>query len=212
MNEIIIEAVGETLFMVFFSTLFALILGFVPAIVLTVTAPNGLKPNQAIYKTLDVIVNVLRSFPFVILMVSIVPLTKAIVGTSIGTVAAVVPLTIAAAPFVARIIESSLKEVDPGVVEAAKSFGATDSQIIFKVMIKEAFPSIISGITLTIISIIGYSAIAGSIGGGGLGDLAIRYGYQRFETEVMIITIIILIILVQCLQSLGDYLYKRLSR
>ena len=207
----IIVAIGQTTYMVLFSTLFAVILGFIPAIVLTITAPDGLKPNAPVYKVLDVVINVLRSFPFIILMVVVIPLTRLVVGTSIGTTAAIVPLTIAAAPFVARIIESALKEVDPGVIEAAKSFGASNTQIIFKVMIKEAVPAIISGLTLTIISIIGYSAMAGSIGGKGLGDLAIRFGYQRFQTDVMIVTVIILIIMVQGLQSLGNYLYKKLS-
>lgn len=207
----IIVAIGQTAYMVLFSTLFAVILGFIPAIVLTITAPDGLKPNAPVYKVLDVVINVLRSFPFIILMVVVIPLTRLLIGTSIGTTAAIVPLTIAAAPFVARIIESALKEVDPGVIEAAKSFGASNTQIIFKVMIKEAVPAIISGLTLTIISIIGYSAMAGSIGGKGLGDLAIRFGYQRFQTDVMIVTVIILIIMVQGLQSLGNYLYKKLS-
>lgn len=211
MSKVILESFGQTMYMVFYSTLFAIILGFIPAIILVVTSPTGLKPNRVIYKTLDVVINVLRSFPFLILMVFIIPLTRAIVGTSIGKTAAIVPLTVAAAPFVARVIESSLKEVDNGVIEAAKSFGASNTQIIFKVMIKEAVPSIISGLTLTIISIIGYSAMAGTIGGGGLGDVAIRYGYQRFQTDIMIITVVILIIIVQGLQSLGNYLYKKLS-
>ena len=176
-----------------------------------VTSPKGLKPNKIIYNVLDLIINVLRSFPFIILIVFIIPLTRAIVGTPIGEAAAIVPLTIAAAPFVARIIESSLKEVDSGVIEAAKSFGASNTQIIFKVMLKEAVPSIISGLTLTIINIIGYSAMAGSVGAGGLGKVAISYGYQRYQTDVMIVTVIILIIMVQGLQSLGNYLYKKLS-
>ena len=212
MSEILIPAFNKTIAMVFFSTLFSLILGFIPAIILVVTAPNGLNPNKIIYRLLDTVINILRGFPFLILMVAIIPFTKLIVGKSIGTPAAIVPLTIAAAPFVARIIESSLKEVDPGVVEAAKSFGASNTQIIFKVMLKEAVPSIISGLTLTIISIIGYSAMAGTVGGGGLGDVAIRYGYQRYQTDVMIVTVIILIIIVQALQSLGNYLYKKLSK
>ena len=212
MSEILIPAFNKTIAMVFFSTLFSLILGFIPAIILVVTAPNGLNPNKIIYRVLDTIINILRGFPFLILMVAIIPFTKLIVGKSIGTPAAIVPLTRAAAPFVARIIESSLKEVDPGVVEAAKSFGASNTQIIFKVMLKEAVPSIISGLTLTIISIIGYSAMAGTVGGGGLGDVAIRYGYQRYQTDVMIVTVIILIIIVQALQSLGNYLYKKLSK
>lgn len=211
MLEILLPAFNKTIIMVFFSTLFSVILGFIPAITLIVTAPNGLKPNKVIYNVLDSIINILRSFPFLILMVAIVPFTKLVVGKSIGTEAAIVPLTVAAAPFVARIIESALKEVDPGVVEAAKSFGASNTQIIFKVMLKEAIPSIISGLTLTIISIIGYSAMAGTVGGGGLGDVAIRYGYQRYQTDVMIVTVIILVIIVQALQTLGNYLYKKLS-
>ena len=209
--DVMIQAVGQTVYMVFFSTLFASILGFILGIVVTVTSPKGLKPNKIIYNVLDLIINVLRSFPFIILIVFIIPLTRAIVGIPIGEAAAIVPLTIAAAPFVARIIESSLKEVDSGVIEAAKSFGASNTQIIFKVMLKEAVPSIISGLTLTIINIIGYSAMAGSVGAGGLGKVAISYGYQRYQTDVMIVTVIILIIMVQGLQSLGNYLYKKLS-
>lgn len=209
--DVMIQAVGQTVYMVFFSTLFASILGFILGIVVTVTSPKGLKPNKIIYNVLDLIINVLRSFPFIILIVFIIPLTRAIVGTPIGEAAAIVPLTIAAAPFVARIIESSLKEVDSGVIEAAKSFGSSNTQIIFKVMLKEAVPSIISGLTLTIINIIGYSAMAGSVGAGGLGKVAISYGYQRYQTDVMIVTVIILIIMVQGLQSLGNYLYKKLS-
>ncbi|ENZ31025.1 methionine ABC transporter permease [Clostridium butyricum] len=212
MNEIIFKALIETLKMVFVSTTFSVILGFIPAIILTVTARDGLKPNRIIYNILDFIVNTLRSFPFVILMVIVVPLTKLIAGKSIGTEAAMVPLTIAAAPFVARIIESSLREVDKGVIEAAKSFGASNMQIIFKVMLKEAIPSIVSGITLTIISIVGYSAMAGAIGGGGLGDVAIRYGYQRFQTDMMVATCIILIVIVHALQILGNYFYNKLSK
>ena len=212
MGEIVLDALKETLIMVFASTTFAVILGFIPAILLTVTANDGLKPNKIIYNILDFIVNTLRSFPFVILMVIIVPLTRFIVGKSIGTTAAIVPLTIAAAPFVARVIESALREVDKGVIEAAKSFGASNFQIIFKVMLKEAVPSIMSGITLTIISIVGYSAMAGAIGGGGLGDVAIRYGYQRFQTDVMVVTCIILIIVVQLLKFLLNYFYNNLSR
>ena len=212
MTEILIEGFNKTIIMVFFSTLFSVILGFIPAIILIVTAPKGLKPNKTVFNTLDTIINILRGFPFIILMVAIMPLTELIVGKSIGTTAAIVPLTIAAAPFVARIIESALKEVDPGVVEAAKSFGASNTQIIFKVILKEAVPSIISGLTLTIISIIGYPATAGTVGAGGLGDLAVRYGYQRYQTDVMIVTVIILVIIVQVLQSLGNYLYKKLSQ
>ena len=212
MGDIILKAFNETVFMTFYSTIFSVILGFILAVILTISAEDGLRPNKIINKVLDVIINILRSFPFIILMVFIIPLTRAIVGTSIGKEAAIVPLTFAAAPFVARIIESSLREVDKGVIEAAKSFGASDFQIIFKVMLKEAVPSIVSGLTLTIISIIGYSAMAGTVGGGGLGYLAVSYGYQRFQKDVMIVTVIILIIIVQALQMLGNYLYKKLNK
>ena len=212
MGDIILKAFNETVFMTFYSTIFSVILGFILAVILTISAEDGLRPNKIIYKVLDVIINILRSFPFIILMVFIIPLTRAIVGTSIGKEAAIVPLTFAAAPLVARIIESSLREVDKGVIEAAKSFGASDFQIIFKVMLKEAVPSIVSGLTLTIISIIGYSAMAGTVGGGGLGYLAVSYGYQRFQKDVMIVTVIILIIIVQALQMLGNYLYKKLNK
>ena len=212
MDDIILKAFNETVFMTFYSTIFSVIFGFILAVILTISAEDGLRPNKVVYKILDVIINILRSFPFIILMVFIIPLTRAIVGPSIGHEAAIVPLTFAAAPFVARIIESSLREVDKGVIEAAKSFGASDFQIIFKVMLKEAVPSIVSGLTLTIISIIGYSAMAGTVGGGGLGYLAVSYGYQRFQKDVMIITVIILIIIVQALQMLGNYLYKKLNK
>lgn len=212
MWKLLLPAITETLLMIIPSTILAVIIGFIPAIILTVTDEGGLRPNKAVYKSLDFIVNTLRSFPFIILMVVIIPFTRLIMGTSIGSLATIVPLTIAAAPFVSRVVESALKEVDPGVIEAAKSFGATNKQIIFKVMLKEAVPSIVSGITLTLISIIGYSAMAGTIGGGGLGALAVRYGYQRFQTDVMIVTVIVLIIIVQLLQSLGNYLYNKLSK
>ena len=212
MDDIILKAFNETVFMTFYSTIFSVIFGFILAVILTISAEDGLRPNKVVYKILDVIINILRSFPFIILMVFIIPLTRVIVGTSIGKEAAIVPLTFAAAPFVARIIESSLREVDKGVIEAAKSFGASDFQIVFKVMLKEAVPSIVSGLTLTIISIIGYSAMAGTVGGGGLGYLAVSYGYQRFQKDVMIITVIILIIIVQALQMLGNYLYKKLNK
>lgn len=210
-NEILV-AILETFYMVILSTLFALTVGFVVAIILTLTADDGLKPNRGIYRTLDFIVNTLRSFPFVILMVALFPLSKLIIGTTIGKEAMIVPLAIATAPFIARIIENSLREVDKGVIEAAKSFGATDKQIIFKVMFREALPSIVSGLTLTIISVIGYSAMAGAVAGGGLGDVAIRYGYHRYQTEYMVVTIVILIIIVQGLQCLGNYFYRKLSK
>lgn len=211
-NEVLLPALGQTVYMVLVSTIMAVIIGFIPAIILVITGEKGLKPNKAIYKALDFVINILRSFPFIILMIAIFPFTKMLVGKTIGTTAAIVPLTIAAAPFAARVIESAMKEVDAGIIEAAKSFGASNWQIIYKVILKEAFPSIILGITLTVISVVGYSAMAGAIGGGGLGDVAIKYGYYRFKTDIMIYTVIILIVLVQIFQSLGDVIYKKLSK
>lgn len=210
MVDILLPAFIETFQMVLFSTIFSLLIGFTLAIALIVTDERGFKPNKLIYKGLDTVINIFRSFPFIILIVFLIPLTKFIMGTFIGSTAVIVPLTIGASPFVARIIEGALKEVDPGVIEAAKSFGASDSQIIFKVMLKEAVPSIISGITLIVITIIGYSAMAGTVGGGGLGDAAIRYGFHRFQPDVMTATVIILVIIVQLLQSLGNYFYRKL--
>ncbi|WP_315114720.1 methionine ABC transporter permease [uncultured Clostridium sp.] len=211
-KEILITALKETMFMVGYSTMFAVIIGFILAIVLVVTDDKGLKPNKFIFSILDLLINVLRSFPFIILMIAIIPLTKLLVGKSIGTPAAIVPLTIGAAPFAARVLESALKEVEPGLIEAAKSFGATNTQILFRVMVKEAFPSIIRGIILTIINLIGYSAMAGAVGGGGLGHVAISYGYNRFNTEIMIYTVIVLIILVQIIQSFGNLVYRNLNK
>lgn len=210
-NEIL-KATWETIYMVLISTFFAVVIGFIPSIILVITDENGLKPNKYIYRVLDIIINILRSFPFIILMIAIFPLTRMLTGTTIGTKAAMVPLTIAAAPFAARVIESALKEVDPGIIEAARSFGAGIFQIIFRVMIKEALPSILLGITLTIISVVGYSAMAGVIGGGGLGSVALNYGYYRFQTDIMIYTVILLIIIVQVFQSLGNLLYKKLNK
>ena len=211
MFNTMVEATNQTLYMVFGSTLFSVILGFVPAIILVLTAPDGLKPNKVIYQVLDFIVNTFRSFPFIILLILVIPFTRAIVGTSLGSTAAIVPLTISAIPFVARVIESALRSVDPGLIEAAKSFGASDMQIIVHVYFKEAFPSILSGIILTMISIIGYTAMAGSVGGGGLGDVAIRRGYQAYNLNYLFVTSLILIVIVQIIQNIGNYLYKKLS-
>jgi len=212
MADILLPALLETLYMVLISTALAIVVGFIPAIIMIITYKDGLKPNEAVYKVLDVIVNMLRSFPFIILMIVLIPLTKFIVGKSTGTTAAIVPLTIGCAPFVTRIIESSLKEVDKGVVEAAKSFGASTFQIVFKVMLKEALPSIVSGMTLTLISMVGFSAMAGVIGAGGLGAVAMNYGYYAFKNDVLIVTVIVLIVLVQALQSIGTFIYKRVTK
>ncbi|WP_297713102.1 methionine ABC transporter permease [Clostridium sp.] len=210
-TDILIEALGQTIYMVGISTILATLIGFILAIILVVTDEGGLQPNKIINSILGFIVNTLRSFPFIILVVAIIPLTRAIVGKSIGETAALVPLTIGAAPFIARVIEGALKEVDKGLIEAAKSFGASDFQIIFKVMVKEAMPSIISGITLSIISIIGYSAMAGAVGAGGVGAVALTYGYQRFDNAVMTYTVITLIIIVQLLQGAGNLAYRKLK-
>ncbi len=204
-----IIAFGETLYMVFFSGLFSCILGFLLSIILIFTRKDGLKPNETVYKVLDLIINIFRSFPFIILIIAIIPLTRLIVGKSIGSTAAIIPLTIAAIPFVARLNEGSFLEIDKGIIEAAKSFGATDMQIVFKVMVKEAVPSLLLNITMLIINLIGYSAMAGVVGGGGLGNLAYSYGYMRFQTGVMIIAVILLVIIVQAIQSLGNLLYKK---
>lgn len=210
LNNIFVDALLQTLYMMIIPTIFATIIGFILAVILVVTAPNGLKPNNTVYSVLGFIVNTLRSFPFIILIVAINPVTRAIIGTTIGETAALVPITIGAAPFIARVIESALNEVDKGLIEAAKSFGATKSQIIFKVMVKEAMPSIITGITLAIISILGYTAMAGAVGAGGLGNVAIVYGYQQFDNTVILYTVVALIVLVQIIQIIGDLLYKKL--
>ena len=201
----------QTLSMVFFSTVFSLILGLPLGILLCVTDPvSGIMPKPILNQILTRIVNVLRSFPFIILMILLFPLARIIVGTSIGTTATIVPLSIAAAPFVARVIESALKEVDPGVVQAARAMGSTNFQIIVKVLLPEAMPSLVAGITLTIINLIGYSAMAGAIGGGGLGDLAIRYGYQRFRTDIMVVSVIVILVLVEVIQIIGTKLSSHL--
>lgn len=211
MLEVILKASQQTLYMVFFSTLFSVILGFLPAIILTLTAPDGLKPNKPVYEVLSFIVNVFRSFPFVILMVIVIPLTRAIAGTSIGTKAAIVPLTVCAIPFVARVFETSLRETSPGVIEAARSFGASDLQILFRVYFKESVPRLLNGVILLIINLLGYSAMAGTLGGGGIGDVAIRYGYQKYSTPYLVVCSVVLIVFVQLVQSFGNYIYKKLS-
>lgn len=212
MNALLLKSLWETIYMVALSTVIATAAGIPLGVILVCTDRGGILQNLGVNRILGWIVNATRSTPFIILMVAIIPLTRMIVGTSIGTAAAMVPLCIAAAPFIARLVETSLKEVDGGVIEAAQSMGATPWQIITKVMIPEAMPSIISGITITIINLIGCSAMAGAVGGGGLGDLAIRYGYQRFQADVMLITVVILIIMVQVVQSVGDYASRRLNK
>lgn len=203
----------QTIQMVGFSTLFSVLLGLPIGVLLYITdseEKGGIIPKPVLNAILSRIVNVLRSFPFIILMILIMPLSRLIIGTAIGTKATIIPLSIAAAPFVARVIESALREVDPGVVQAAKAMGSTNWQIVYKVLIPEAMPSLVSGITLTIINLIGYSAMAGAIGGGGLGDLAIRYGYQRFRPDIMVITVIIIILLVEIIQLVGNRIVAKM--
>ena len=213
MFSLVAESTWQTVVMVFLSTIFSMILGLPIGVLLHVTSSEeqgGIIPHPVFYNVLSRIVNILRSFPFIILMIVLMPLSRLIIGTSIGTMATVIPLSIAAAPFVARIIESSLKEVDPGVVQAAKAMGSTNWQIILKVLIPEALPSLVSGVTLTIINLIGYSAMAGAIGGGGLGDLAIRYGYQRFSPAYMVSAVVVIIVMVELIQFVGDRISSRL--
>ena len=217
MNSMIFKLVAEstlqTIEMVFWSTVFSLIMGLPLDVLLHVTDKEdqgGIIPKPVLNEILSRIVNILRSFPFLILMIILMPVARFILGTTIGTRASVVSLSIAAAPFVARVIETSLKEVDPGVIQAAKAMGSTNWQIIVKVMLPEALPSLVSGVTLTIINLIGYSAMAGTIGGGGLGDLAIRYGYQRFRSDVMLAAVIVIIVLVELVQFVGNRISSRL--
>lgn len=197
------DGLKETLFMTLLSTLFGYTLGLPIGITLAVSDKSGIKPNAVVYKILDVIVNIIRSIPFLILLILIIPITKMIVGKSYGTAATVVPLTVSAAPFIGRMIESSLKEVDRGVIEAAQSMGASTMNIIFRVLLVEARTSILVGVTIALGTILGYSAMAGIVGGGGLGDIAMRYGYYRYESDIMIVAVVLLVVLVQIFQTIG---------
>lgn len=208
----LLEGIRDTLYMTLASTLFGYIIGLPMGIVLTVTDKDGIRPNSAVYKVLDVISNLLRSIPFIILLIVLIPFTRFVVGRSYGSTATIVPLTIAAAPYIARMVESSLKEVDAGVIEAARSMGASDFQIVTKVMLVEARTSLIVGATISLGTILGYSAMAGTVGGGGLGDIAIRYGYTRWQTDIMVVTVVLLVILFQIFQTIGMKIANRLDR
>lgn len=205
------ESFLETLLMVGVAGTLGAAVGIPLGILLYSTASGGIRPAGLFNRPLGWLVNAVRSTPFIILLVAITPLTRLIAGTSIGTAAAIVPLTIAAAPLIARLVETSLREVDKGLIEAAQSMGATDLQIIVKVLIPEALPGIIAGLTIALVALVGASAMAGAIGGGGLGDMGIRYGYQRFMPEVMLAVVVILIAFVQSIQSFGDWLVRRVS-
>lgn len=211
-TDMIITGIGQTLYMTILSTVVGYVFGLPLGVMLAVFDEDGLRPNKAVYKVLDVISNIIRSIPFLILLILIIPLTRLIVGQSYGSSATVVPLVVAAIPFIGRMVESSIKEVDAGVVEAARSMGASDLRIIVKVLLLESRTSLITGATIAIGTILGYSAMAGSVGGGGLGDIAIRYGYYRYESQIMIVTVILLVVLVQVFQSIGMIIASKLDK
>ena len=208
----LLEGIKDTLYMTLTSTLIGYVIGLPMGILLTVTDKDGIHPNAAVYKVLDVIANLIRSVPFLILLIVLIPFTRFLIGRSYGPTATIVPLVIAAAPFIARMVESSLQEVDEGVIEAARSMGASNFTIVTKVMLVEARTSLIVGATISLGTILGYSAMAGTVGGGGLGDIAIRYGYTRWQTDIMIVTVILLVILFQIFQTIGMKLASNLDR
>lgn len=210
--NMIIVGIGETLYMTLVSTVVGYLFGIPMGVLMAISDKDGLRPNAMLYKILDVIANITRSIPFLILLILIQPLTRSIVGKSYGSTATIVPLVVAAIPFIARMVESSLKEVDQGVIEAARSMGASDLSIVMKVLLVEARTSLITGATIAIGTILGYSAMAGCIGGGGLGDIAVRYGYYRYEEGIMIVTVVLLVLLVQIFQSVGMAIANRLDK
>ena len=208
----IVRGIGETLYMTLTSTLLGYVLGLPMGILLVICAKDGIRPNAFVYKIFDLISNIFRSIPFLILLILVMPLTAKLVGKSYGSTATIVPLTFAAAPYIARMVESSLKEVDRGVIEAAQSMGASTWEIVWKVYLKEARTSLIVNATIATGTILGYSAMAGTVGGGGLGDIAIRYGYYRYQVDIMIVTVIILVLLVQLFQSIGMLISRKMDR
>ena len=210
--DMIWKGIRETLFMTLMSTLMGYVLGLPLGIALAVTDKGGIHPNRVVYRILDVITNVIRSIPFLILLILVIPVTRFIVGQSYGSAATVVPLVVAAIPFIARMVESSIKEVDAGVIEAARAMGASNIRIIVKVLLVEARTSLITGATIAIGTILGYSAMSGAVGGGGLGDIAIRYGYYRYQSDIMIVTVILLVVLVQIFQSVGMMIANKIDR
>ena len=211
-KEMLLEGTYETLLMTFASTIFAYIIGLPLGVTMVITDARGISPHKTLNGILGAIVNIGRSIPFVILIVAVIPLTRFIVGKAIGPVAAIVPLTIAAAPFVARMVETALQEVDPGVVEAAKTMGATNWQIAKKVLLPEAVPSLIRGFSITTITLIGYSAMAGAFGAGGLGDIAIRYGHHRYQADVMWVTVVLIVVIVQVIQMAFEIAAKKIDK
>jgi len=204
--QMILEGIRDTLYMTLVSTFFGYVIGLSFGIILNVTKKDGLKPNKVIYGIGDFICNIIRSVPFLILLILLIPFTRLVVGKSYGSTATIVPLVICAAPYIARVVEASLNEVDAGVIEAARAMGASNLQIIFKVMLVEARVSLLNGVTITTGILLGYSAMSGTVGGGGLGDIAVRYGYYRWQTDIMIITVVLLIIIFQIIQHLGSFI------
>jgi len=212
MLGLFVDSFWETIVMVTVSWSVGAVIGLPLGVLLYLTAAGGVHALPSVNRSVGMVVNALRSIPFIILLVAIIPFTRFVVGTSIGTAAAIVPLSIAAAPYIARLMETALREVDKGLIEAAESMGATTPQIIYKVLLPEALPGIVGGLTVAFVSLVGYSAMAGAVGGGGLGDLGIRYGYQRFLPEVMLAVVVLLIVFVQAIQSFGDWLVRRLNK
>lgn len=210
--EMLLEGIRDTVYMTLVSTLIGYAVGLPMGVVLAVTDKDGIKPNGLVYRILDVISNIIRSIPFLILLILLIPFTRLVVGKSYGSTATIVPLVVTAAPYIARLVESSIKEVDKGVIEAARSMGATNLQIIFGVLLVEARTSIVTGATIALGTILGYSAMAGTVGGGGLGDIAVRYGYYRWQTDIMIVTVILIIILFQIFQNIGMKTSKVLDK
>ena len=211
-GALLLDGTIDTLVMTIVATFFAYVLGVPIGVLLVVTGPNGLRPHKVLNTVLGWIVNIGRSVPFIILLVAIIPFTRFIVGTSLGVPGAIVPLVVTAAPFVGRMVEQSLEEVDGGLVEAAQSFGASTWQIVLKVYLRESLPSLIRGVSITFITLFGYSAMAGTVGAGGLGDIAIRYGYQRYQTDVMLAAVILCVVQVQAFQTAGDVLARKIDK
>ena len=209
--EMILVGIKDTLYMTLVSTFFGYVLGLPFGIVLNVTRKDGLRPNRVIYAIGDFICNIVRSIPFLILLILLIPFTRLVVGQSYGSSATIVPLVICAAPYIARVVESSLNEVDSGVIEAAKAMGASNLQIIFKVLLVEARISLLNGVTITTGLLLGYSAMSGTVGGGGLGDIAVRYGYYRWQTDIMIVTVVLLIVIFQIIQNVGTRIARKLD-
>lgn len=207
----LLEGIRDTLYMTLVSTFVGYILGLPIGILLNVSRESGLKPNKIIYRSIDFVCNIIRSIPFLILLILLIPFTRLVVGQSYGSTATIVPLVICAAPYIARVVESSLNEVDGGVIEAAKAMGASNFQIIFKVLLVEAKTSLLTGVTITTGLLLGYSAMSGTVGGGGLGDIAVRYGYYRWQTGIMIVTVILLIVIFQIIQNFGTIIVRKLD-